>query len=367
MAEPLKNLYSEEMIALLCQSLEPVYSRFDSRQFTADIFDEQWRARELKSRMEHIAVTLQKYLPHDFEEAVEILKQVSSGFTGFEYMFFPGFVELFGLHTFEPSMAALEHFTVDSSSEFAVRPFITHYPEQMMCQMERWAESKNHHVRRLASEGCRPRLPWAMALPLFKEDPKPVLKVIRKLQNDESEYVRRSVANNLNDISKDHPQLIMDLAEQWLGKSEDRDKLVKHACRTLLKQGNGRVLQLFGFREPAHIQITNFEVQESVTIGEHFQFSFHLSTAEKSLGKLRIEYAVGFMKKNGRRAKKVFQISESNCSQQEKKVTKKHSLRLISTRNYYPGTHDLVVIVNGHDFASGNFSVEEQLACHEDR
>lgn len=367
MAEPLKNLYNEEMIVMLCRSLKSVYSRFDSKQFTVDIFDEEWKDRELKSRMNHISVTLQKYLPQDFEESIYFLKQVSSEFNGFEYMLFPGFVALYGLHKFEASMAALEHFTEYSSSEFAVRPFIISNPEQMMSQMECWAESKNHHVRRLASEGCRPRLPWAMALPLFKENPEPVLQVIRKLQNDESEYVRRSVANNLNDISKDHPEILMDLAEEWLGDNEERDKLVKHACRTLLKQGNGRVLQLFGFRKPAHIEISDFNVQDSVNIGANFEFSFHLSTPEESLGKLRIEYAIGFMKKNGKRSRKVFQISESNCLQQERKITKKHSLRLISTRNYYPGTHDLVVIVNGHDFASSNFSVEEQLVDHQDR
>jgi 3-methyladenine DNA glycosylase AlkC len=359
MAKPLKYLYNQKMIARLCQALTSVYSRFESEQFSTDIFDKEWEARELKSRMKHISVTLQKYLPQDFEEAVDILKQVSPKFTGFEYMFFPGFVELYGLHKFEPSMAALEHFTEHSSSEFAVRPFILRYPEQMMSQMECWAESKNHHIRRLASEGCRPRLPWAMALPPFKEEPAPVLKVISKLQDDESEYVRRSVANNLNDIAKDHPELIMDLAEQWLGKDESKDKLVKHACRTLLKQGNGRVLHLFGFRKPVHIQIENFKVQESVAIGDAFQFSFHLSTTEKFLGKLRIEYAIGFMKKNGKRSKKVFKISESDCSQQAKKITKKHSLRLITTRKYYPGVHDLVIIVNGLEFATGTFSVEE--------
>ncbi len=367
MAEALKNLYSKEMIAMLCQSLQTVCPSFESNTFTEDIFDKEWPDRELKNRMNHISVTLQNNLPQDFEEALEVLKQIAPKFNGFEYMFFPGFVELYGLHKFESSMAALEHFTEYSSSEFAVRPFIVRYPEKMMAQMEQWTESENHHVRRLASEGCRPRLPWAMALPLFKQDPEPVLKVIQKLQNDESEYVRRSVANNLNDISKDHPEIVMGLSEQWLGENENRDKLVKHACRTLLKQGNGRVLQMFGFLDPNHIEITNFNVQESVTIGEKFEFSFQLATSEKSLGKVRIEYAIGFMKKNGRLSRKVFQISESNCLQQEKKITKKHSLRLISTRKYYPGTHNLVLIVNGHDFASSNFSVEKQLADHQDR
>jgi 3-methyladenine DNA glycosylase AlkC len=92
------------------------------------------------------------------------------------------------------------------------------------------AEVQNHDVRRLASEGCRPRLPWAMALPQFRKDPSPALPILEKLKNDESDYVRKSVANNLNEISKDHPQLVLDICERWYGQTANTDWLVKHAC-----------------------------------------------------------------------------------------------------------------------------------------
>ena len=183
MAELLKNLYSPKLIASLCSSLKSEYSQFDSERFTANIFDREWDEKELKSRMKHISENLRKSLPNDYQEALEILKSAAPDFSGFEYMFFPGYVELYGLDEYEASIPALEYFTEFSSSEFAVRPFIEKYPNQMMSQMEEWAESDNHHIRRLASEGCRPRLPWAKALPDFKKNPKPVLRVLEKLKN----------------------------------------------------------------------------------------------------------------------------------------------------------------------------------------
>ena len=359
MPEPLKHLYNEEMIAALADGMTSVYNDFDARGFCAAVLAEGWQAKELKERMAHISLTLKDFLPSDFEAAVEILKPISSRFNGFEYMFFPGFVELFGLEHFDASVSALECFTPFASSEFAVRPFIKTYGRKMMAQMEAWARSDNHHVRRLASEGCRPRLPWAMALPEFKKDPSPVLPILERLKDDDSEYVRRSVANNLNDIAKDHPQVVVEIAGRWKGYSPEVDGLVKHACRTLLKQGDRDVLSLFGFPEPRHIQVDGFGVQESVAMGDSLELSFVLKAKQGSLGKLRIEYAVDFLRSRGKRSKKVFQISESDHSGAEKVVRKLHSFKKISTRKYYPGAHSLTLIVNGHELATLPFELVE--------
>ena len=357
MPEPLKNLYNEELIDKLCQKIETAFVEFDSIRFKNTIFDEQWEQKALKQRMRHISETLYKCLPSDYETALEILKPVSSDFSGFEYMFFPDYVELYGLDEYEASISALEYFTQFSSSEFAVRPFIKKYKQKMMAQMEIWAKSTNYHVRRLATEGSRPRLPWAMALPEFKENPESVLKILEILMNDKSEYVRRSVANNLNDISKDNPQIVIKVAKSWLGKSRETDKLIKHACRSLLKQGQKEVLQLFGLTEAKHIQIIKFQVQESVQIGNKLAFSFSLTTEEKKLGLLRIEYAIDFVRLNGQQSKKVFKISESDYSIKTKKIDKYHSFKIISTRKYYPGIHRLSVIINGKQVAETNFLI----------
>ena len=355
MPDPLKNLYTAELICALCQKISAQCAPFDTVGFTLYVFDEDWPEKELKARMNHISNALYHFLPMPYSQALQILIPVSSQFSGFEYIFFPGFVELYGLGEYAASMEALAHFTQHSSSEFAVRPFIKQYGPRMMQQMEDWAECDNDHVRRLASEGCRPRLPWAMALPEFKADPAPILPILTKLKNDESEYVRRSVANNLNDISKDNPQVVVEIAQQWLGESQRIDWIVKHACRTLLKSGKPEVLELFGFLKPDHITITNFKVQKSVNVGDNLSFSFALKTRQTSLGKARLEYAIDFMKKNGKQSRKVFKISESEITIKEKQVTKSHSFKKISTRKYYPGIHRLGVIVNGCELASVDF------------
>jgi len=284
--------------------------------------------------MRHISETLHKYLPFEYSEAIEILVKASSKFSGFEYMFFPGFVELYGLDRYEVSISALEHFTKHSSSEFAVRPFIKKYNSKMMAQMNSWAESNSHHVRRLASEGCRPRLPWAMALPDFKKDPHPVLSILEKLKNDESEYVRRSVANNLNDISKDNPKTVIEIARNWLGDNAKTDWIFKHGCRTLLKRGEPEIMALFGFAKPEHIRISDFIVQESVEMGGDITFSFTLKSRQRQLGKLRIEYAIDFMKKNGSSSRKLFKLSESENTGKEKSITKSNIIHESKSRDF---------------------------------
>ncbi len=189
----------------------------------------------------------------------------------------------------------------------------------------------------------------AIALPAFKSNPAPVLKILKILKDDESEYVRRSVANNLNDICKDNPDIVIDLAGQWLGKNKNTNRLVKHACRTLLKQGNQQVLTLFGFSNTGHIKITHFKVQPEVTLGDNLKFSFLLKSQETKAGyncidksrpgKCRIEFAIDFVKANGRQKRKVF------------------SFKKISTRKYYTGKHQLTIIVNGVDQLTRSFNL----------
>jgi 3-methyladenine DNA glycosylase AlkC len=357
MAEALKHSYNKEFINRLVKTIQQEHKKFDGKNFTKKIFNKGWKDKELKQRMRHICECLQQFLPQDYAKALKILKPVSENFSGFEPMFFPDFVEVYGLNRFEESMRALAHFTKYSSSEFAVRPFLIKEPKKMMKQMEKWALSKNEHHRRLASEGCRPRLPWAFALPEFKKNPAAVLKILEKLKNDESEYVRKSVANNLNDISKDHADLVLALAKKWLGKSKKTDWVVKHGCRTLLKKGDARALKLFAILKPKHVLVQKLKIDKTVKRGQRLGFSFELISSKKQLGKLRIEYVINFMKKNGEQAPKVFKISEAEVLTKEKKVNKEHSFKLISTRKYYPGEHGLFVIVNGEEKARGRFKL----------
>ncbi len=357
MPEPLKNLYSKTLIENLGSKIFERCDSFDQKAFKQSVFDKNWKDRELKQRMHHIAGCLHQHLPNDYKKAINILKPVSTQFSGFEHMFFQDYVECYGLHDFETSMPALEHFTKYSSSEFAVRAFILQQEKRMMKQMQDWAKSDNHHVRRLATEGCRPRLPWAISLTAFKNNPEPVLAILKTLMKDDSEYVRRSVANNLNDISKDNPQIVIEWAQQWLGKGRNTDRLIKHACRTLLKQGDPQTMALFGFTTPEYIKVSQFKVQPKVNLGNKLKFSFYIKNQKTRLGKCRIEFAIDFVKANGSLSRKVFKVSESDYAEKEKQVSKYFSFKKISTRKYYAGKHQLTVIVNGVDQTSRPFDL----------
>lgn len=357
MPEPLKNMYNRKLITNLGNEIRKQFPAFDREAFGKQVFNNGWKDKELKQRMRHIAECLHRHLPPDYKKAINILKPVASQFNGFEYMFFQDYVECYGLEDFEASIDALEHFTKYASSEFAVRAFILKDEQRMMEQMLQWARSDNHHVRRLASEGSRPRLPWAISLPAFKDNPEPVLPILKLLQNDASEYVRRSVANNLNDISKDHPDIVLDISRQWLGKNLNTDRIIKHACRTLLKKGEQKALKLFGYAEADHIKVSQFKLLPEVSLGEKLLFSFLISSKKSRLGKCRIEFAIYFVKANGTAGRKVFKISEADYAEKDKCITKYFSFKEISTRKYYAGKHKLAIIVNGVEQISRPFNL----------
>ena len=362
MAEPLKNqFFQQEFINQVCTIIKDADPKFDTQHFLNLVFDEQWEQKELKQRMRHITESLHRSLNRDYKDAIDILWHVAPQVGSFDGMIFPDFVECYGLHDWETSIPALEHFTQYSSSEFAVRPFIIQNPEVMMQHMRRWAGHENHHVRRLSSEGCRPRLPWAMALPEFKKDPSPIFQVLEQLKEDKSLYVRKSVANNLNDISKDHPERVLQTAAQWLGKHQHTDWIVKQACRTLLKQGLPEAMTLFGFEDPNTIEIDDLASdKKSLHIGEELQFSFTLSSKSKKTAKLRLEYAIDYVKKNGKSNRKVFQISENTYEfQKPVAISKKQSFQNFSTRKHYPGTHQLTVLVNGVEKGLFSFDLKQ--------
>lgn len=357
MAAQLKLFYDENYINSLAAILKQFYPELDKKEFVESIFDHEWAHRELKSRMLHITSVLHKVLPSYYTEALNILRKVVPNMKhvpkhgAYLNMFFPAFVELYGLNQWETSIVALEEFTEYGSSEFAVRPFIIQDVERMMGHMLDWAGHSNYHVRRLASEGCRPRLPWAVSLPEFKKDPSLIIPILELLKDDNEEYVRRSVANNLNDISKDHPDLVISIARDWLGYSIHRDRLVKHACRTLLKASDKEALSLFGFSSSDHIVLQELRLdKEHISIGEEITFSAWFDI--KEVGNIRLEYAIDFVKANGKTSRKMFQIKEKDASKGELYINKKHSFRNMTTRKHYSGQHQISIFANGEQLGS---------------
>jgi 3-methyladenine DNA glycosylase AlkC len=368
MAELFKNIYNQKFFDSFMQSLIQVKPDFDKESFLKSIYDKEWENRELKQRMRHISIIFKNHLSDNFCKNVEVIVSLINqldrdGVTesSLEYMFLPDFIELYGIDDYHTSIKAFERITQYTSCEFAVRPFIIRYEAEMIKQMQLWAKHKHSLVRRLATEGCRPRLPWAMAIPSLKNDPAPILPVLELLKNDESETVRRSVANNLNDISKDNPDKVIQLAKSWYGKSPETDWVIKHACRTLLKQGDRNVLKLFGFGSVEKIKVKNLVIMTpKVKIGSFLEFEFDLENTNSIASKIRLEYGLYYLKANGTLSKKVFKISEKEYPKNStSRINRKQSFKIITTRKFYPGKHQLSIIINGKEFNKVGFELVE--------
>lgn len=351
----LKDLYSPAYYARLADVLNTTVPGFSSATFTAAIFDDAFAGKELKDRMKHTANVLHTFLPAEYGERIDLIERIISelrernwGEDGLTFMFLPDYIETYGIHDYETSVRALELTTQFVSCEFAVRPFLLKYGDKMMAQMVQWSLHENHKVRRLASEGSRPRLPWAMAVPALKKDPSPVLPILENLKNDPNESVRLSVANNLNDIGKDHPQLVIDIATRWKGHSKETDAIIKHGSRTLLKQGHTAILSHFGLKSDG-ITIADFKIATpEIKIGQSVEFSFTLCNTKPTAETVRLEYAVYYLRQNGTASKKVFKISERLYQPREQAaIARKQSFKIITTRKFYPGVHGLSIIING--------------------
>jgi 3-methyladenine DNA glycosylase AlkC len=364
MASLLKDIYSKEFYQLFLKALKEVYPPLDDRKFLTLLFNEQWAQKELKERMKHTSFVMAQVLPNDYktctkliEKLVKKLQENKSKTYALECMFLPDFVETYGLHHFNISVKLMEKLTAYTSCEFAVRKFILHYEQQMIDEMLQWSLHENHHVRRLASEGSRPRLPWAIALPNYKNNPSPILPILHNLKNDPSEYVRRSVANSLNDIAKDNPHIVLDITKKWKGKSLETDALLKHGCRTLLKQGNTEVLKHFGIKDEAQITLQYFKLlTPKVPMGNYLEFAFCLNSQANKSVKIRLEYAMYYLRGNGLHNKKVFKISEREIAPGDSlTIQRKQSFKPISTRRFYPGLHKISLIVNGVEKGMHNF------------
>jgi len=365
----LKDMFfTKEFVQALGARLQQAYPAFDHQTFTNRVLTDAWPETALKEKMHHISTSLRAGLPSSYSQALAILLEVAPDFRGFDAMIFPDFVECYGLGHWEESMAALEVFTLNASAEFAVRAFLVLDQERALARMSRWAESEDARLRRLASEGCRPRLPWAIDLPAFKANPAPILPILERLKADPSEDVRRSIANNLNDIAKDHPDLVLDICERWQGQSEETDRLIKHACRGMLKKGNTRAMRLFGFASPDALGLENMRLNRNTAdIGDKVQMDFDLVVDDEEPVQVRLEYAVYFIKSSGMLSSKVFKIREGAFGPGRHSMSKKHSFADQSTRKHYPGRHWIAVIVNGVEKARQPLELEAPVEVHPQR
>jgi 3-methyladenine DNA glycosylase AlkC len=287
----------------------------------------------------------------------KVIPQMPRGYTN---LLFPDFVGLYGKEHFDLSMQALKYFTSFGSSEFAIREYLRLDFDKAIKIMKDWASDKDHHVRRLASEGSRPRLPWSFKLDKVIEDPSVTFPILDRLKEDEELYVRKSVANHLNDISREHPDFVLDVVKKWKGRSKHTDWIIKHGSRTLLKKGNLKVLAHFGVKHNDAIKLEGFRVlTPKVKTGNRLKFEFRLKNSSEKKIKVRIEYAVYFLVANGSLSKKVFKISERDLPAKGiLDFEKEHDFKRITTRKYYPGVQKISVIINGKESPQLKFELK---------
>ncbi len=361
----IKNIYNTSFYEHLAQYLEPHMVSGNKKTFVTAMMPPAFEQMEWKERVVHTTQTLQQFLPADYPKAVGILVQVIDaiekdhpGIEKLAYVIFPDYLARFGLDDLETSTRAMERMTQFITCEFGVRPFILKYPELMLEQMTKWSLHPSHKVRRLASEGSRPRLPWAVALPFLKKDPQQVIPLLSNLMEDESDWVRKSVANHLNDISKDHPEVFLSFVKNWQGKSKATDAIIKHGARTLLKQAHPDIVVLFELNQSA-FELTQYRViTPQVLWGAYLEFALTVKNTSPSPVALRLEYAMYYRKANNTLSKKVFKISERTVLPYDSiAVTRRQSFKAITTRVYYPGLHQVAVIVNGVEHQKQDFEL----------
>jgi 3-methyladenine DNA glycosylase AlkC len=375
MAEPFKNFLNAALVRQAAAHLSRAWPGFDKARFVR-LANTGLDGLELKARAMQICDALQATLPEDFAQAADIIEaalapapaddepavqaaMADDGLRGWVLWPVGEFIARRGLAHPARALASLHALTQRFTAEFALRPFIVAYPEESFATLARWCHDDSAHVRRLASEGSRPRLPWGLRLQALVADPAPALPLLRALQDDPSAYVRRSVANHLNDIAKDHPALVCEWVEMHLpGASASRTALLRHASRTLVKQGHPRMLHAWGLGAPMRGQATLTLEPASLRLGESFTFTLTLVARANRAQTLAIDYVVHHVKADGSTRPKVFKGWQVELpGRGELTLAKRHSMRVITTRRYHAGRHGLSVQVNGCEVARTDFDL----------
>lgn len=374
MAEALKNQFGADVPQAIARMILAVYPSFNSEGFVREAL-QGYDALALMARGNKIAEALRAHLPPDYAQALAILmdsldkphgRDRSQTLASFIYLPHTVFVSAYGLAYFEESMLALHALTQRFTGEFAIRAFIEQDPAATLRQLRMWATDPSVHVRRLVSEGTRPRLPWAGRLRLFQADPTPVLALLELLKDDPELYVRRSVANNLNDIGKDHPGVLTCTAHAWLQDvTPQRAWIVQHALRSAIKRGETGALDALGFGKAAQVCVDNALISPRRAVpGGSVHIAFEVtSTAvgtDEAPQRVLVDFGVHYVKANGQTRTKVFKLKTLELSAgQTVGLSKKISLAQMSTRQHYPGIHKVDVILNGQAQPLGEFELAE--------
>ncbi|WP_169543898.1 DNA alkylation repair protein [Sneathiella aquimaris] len=354
MAAELRLCYTDEFVAHIAGALADE-TPLSTEEFLNFVYQADWNDFTLKQRMNRLTDALVHFLPGPLETNAALLKKLlpKISLPDFQYsdmlcMFVPDYLCRTGLSRPDISLDALKALTaLGTSSEFAIRPFIIKDTPTVMNWMLSLTTDENANVRRFASEGCRPRLPWATALPSFKEDPSLIFPILEALLQDGSLFVRKSVANNLNDIAKDNPDQVLNFAEKWIDQHPHTNWILKQGLRNLLKQGDRRALALFG-AGPVKVKAVSLVLSsDRIERGQSLTFNVHATLDSPIPENLRLDYAIDFMKATGKHSRKVFRLSEGRPETAEIQVTKSYRFVDYTTRKHHPGLHRISLLANG--------------------
>lgn len=370
MAEPFKNNFNHQNITQLGQLLANQLPQFDLDGFV-DAATDQLEQQELKQRSWQITSALHQFMPSELEQSYDAIEAILSPVdessiswqscentvNGWIVMPICDYAaeNAIAKNEIEQGLAFQATLTKRFSAEFSIRKFIQLHPEQTIVTMLKWTQHPSTHVRRLASEGCRPRLPWGQQLKSLIDDPAPILPILESLMNDKEEYVRRSVANNLNDISKDHPELFVSFVENWWEEGNSvRTKLLKHAARGLVKAGHPGVLNALGVKPFKGKLIKLTLNKDAVCVGDRVDIELQLQADKTSKAQTCVlDYVLYYQKANGSLKPKVFKWANFTMEADEKKIlVKSHHFREVTTRKHYAGEHKVAIQINGEELDS---------------
>ncbi len=368
------ELFNPKKVHLLANELKSIYPDFKQKEFESEVVS-AFAKLELKARINHIAKMLKKYLPSDYETAVNIILKAlppeldptldDNDFGDFIYASYGEFVRLYGCNKehLELSLEALSEITKRFSAEYAIRDFINTFPKESLEMLRRCALSENYHQRRLASEGLRPKLPWAKSLTIDYRKP---LEHLELLYSDQTRYVTRSVANHLNDISKVDAPLVLETLKRWRDSKKQSKKemefIENHALRTLVKEGDREALGFLGYKQNPKVELKKFSISKTtVKIGEALSFELCLEAKEKT--KLMVDYTIFFLTKFGRHSPKVHKLKRLSLEVGESvTLRKQHPFRAnMTTRKLYQGEHRVEVQINGRVVAKATFVLNDNF------
>ena len=374
MGEPFKQRVNAALVRDFATHLRRRWADFPQRRFVR-LALKGLDDLELKARVAHVADALAACLPEDFDAAAEVLEAAlaparvdddlsalvtsDEGLAGWSVWPMTDFVARYGLAYPTRSLRALRALTQRHTAEYAIRPFLIEHRAQTMATLTEWLDDESPHVRRLISEGTRPRLPWGMRLQHLVADPRPCLPLLARLQDDPSDYVRRSVANHLNDISKDHPEVVLEWLERHVEPgSEQRRAMLRHAARTLIKAPNKRALRAFGAGDALRGAATLEVLPRRVRRGGEVRLGASLTSTSRRAQALIVDYVVYHVKADGTSRAKTWKGWKLRLEAGERrKLYKSHSLREVSTRRDHPGRHHVELLVNGEVRATSSFEL----------